>query len=137
MAPRQDVLDQVRRYWGFDSLRPMQAEAIAAGLDGRDSLVVMPTGARAENGYDLWLRYHPIADAAQLSEYRSALSELVIDAASPTLTAARAELTRGLSGLLDRELRLAAAPTQAGALIVGTPAGSPLSDASCASSASR
>ena len=28
-------------------------------------LVMMPTGARAENGYDLWLRYHPIADAAR------------------------------------------------------------------------
>src|SRR5690606_7969498 len=87
---------------------------------------VVPAGARAENGYDLWLRYQPIADAARLAEYRATISELVIDAASPTLTAARAELTRGLSGLLDRELRLAAAPTQAGALIVGTPASSPL-----------
>jgi len=41
---RRDVLEQVRRYWGFDSLRPMQAEAIEAGVAGRDSLVVMPTG---------------------------------------------------------------------------------------------
>src|SRR5690606_4019686 len=87
-------------------------------------LALLPAPATAENGYDLWLRYHPIADGARLSEYRTSFSELVIDAASPTLTAARAELTRGLSGLLDRELRLAAAPTQAGALIAGTPAGS-------------
>ncbi len=34
----------VRRYWGFDRLRPLQAEAIRATLSGRDSLVVMPTG---------------------------------------------------------------------------------------------
>ena len=87
-------------------------------------LALLPAPATAENGYDLWLRYHPIADGARLAEYRTSFSELVIDAASPTLTAARAELTRGLSGLLDRELRLAAAPTQAGALIAGTPAGS-------------
>jgi len=40
----QAVLELVRRYWGFDTLRPMQAEAIDAGLSGRDSLVVMPTG---------------------------------------------------------------------------------------------
>ncbi len=34
----------VAQYWGFDSLRPLQAEAIQAALAPRDSLVVMPTG---------------------------------------------------------------------------------------------
>jgi len=34
----------VRRYWGFDQLRPLQEEAIRAGLEQRDSVVVMPTG---------------------------------------------------------------------------------------------
>lgn len=34
----------VRRTWGHTELLPLQAEAIAAGLAGRDSLVVMPTG---------------------------------------------------------------------------------------------
>ena len=34
----------VRRYWGFEDLRPLQEEAIRAGLDQRDSLVVLPTG---------------------------------------------------------------------------------------------
>ena len=44
-ASRSDaVLETVRRYWGYDSLRPLQAEAIDAGLDRRDSLVVLPTG---------------------------------------------------------------------------------------------
>ncbi|MBK8266836.1 MAG: DNA helicase RecQ [Planctomycetes bacterium] len=38
------VLDVLKQYWGYDSLRPLQAEAIAAGIDHRDSLVVMPTG---------------------------------------------------------------------------------------------
>jgi ATP-dependent DNA helicase RecQ len=43
-ASTDAVLDIVRRYWGFGSLRPLQEEAIAAGLAGRDSLVVLPTG---------------------------------------------------------------------------------------------
>ncbi len=44
-ASRVDaVLKTVRHFWGFDSLRPLQAEAIDAGLDQRDSLVVLPTG---------------------------------------------------------------------------------------------
>ena len=39
-----DILATVRRYWGYSELRPLQAEAIKAGLEQRDSLVVMPTG---------------------------------------------------------------------------------------------
>ncbi|MBN2563251.1 MAG: RecQ family ATP-dependent DNA helicase [Phycisphaerae bacterium] len=38
------ILDTVRRYWGFVGLRPMQEEAIRAGLVRQDSLVVLPTG---------------------------------------------------------------------------------------------
>jgi ATP-dependent DNA helicase RecQ len=39
-----DILATVHRYWGFGELRPLQERAIRAGLEGRDSLVVMPTG---------------------------------------------------------------------------------------------
>ncbi len=39
-----DILATVRRYWGFSELRPLQEQAIRAGLEGRDSLVMMPTG---------------------------------------------------------------------------------------------
>ncbi len=38
------ILETVRQYWGFDELRPLQEEAIRAGLDQRDTLVVLPTG---------------------------------------------------------------------------------------------
>jgi ATP-dependent DNA helicase RecQ len=34
----------LRRYWGYDSFRPLQAEAINAVVAGRDSVVVLPTG---------------------------------------------------------------------------------------------
>jgi ATP-dependent DNA helicase RecQ len=43
-SPRDPVLAAVSRYWGFVELRPLQREAIDAGLAQRDSLVVMPTG---------------------------------------------------------------------------------------------
>jgi ATP-dependent DNA helicase RecQ len=39
-----DILAITRRYWGFSELRPLQEQAIRAGLELRDSLVVMPTG---------------------------------------------------------------------------------------------
>ena len=46
------------RWWGFDRLRPLQADAIAAALDRRDSLVVMPTGG----GKSLCYQLPPLVD---------------------------------------------------------------------------
>ena len=43
-TPNESILAAVRDTWGFDQLRPLQHDAIAATLDGRDSLVVLPTG---------------------------------------------------------------------------------------------
>jgi ATP-dependent DNA helicase RecQ len=43
-ADLQPLLDIVAHHWGFRSLRPLQEEAMRAVLDGRDSLVVLPTG---------------------------------------------------------------------------------------------
>jgi ATP-dependent DNA helicase RecQ len=38
------VDDVLRRYWGFEALRPLQGSAIHAVLERRDSVVVLPTG---------------------------------------------------------------------------------------------
>jgi ATP-dependent DNA helicase RecQ len=38
------LLDTIWTVWGFQSLRPLQREAMDAFLAGRDSLVVLPTG---------------------------------------------------------------------------------------------
>jgi len=88
--------------------------------------VATPSAAHAEDGYDLWLRYRLVGDAARLAEYRGALQWLVVDGDSPTLRAARDELVTGLTGLLGRAPRLSSAPTSSGTLILGTPAGSRL-----------
>jgi ATP-dependent DNA helicase RecQ len=37
-------LSVLERVWGYTSFRPLQEEAMQAALDGRDSLVVLPTG---------------------------------------------------------------------------------------------
>lgn len=68
-------------------------------------LGILPFGAvRAEDGYRLWLRYHRIADEPQRAAYAAALGHIVLAAPSatdsPTLAAARDELTVGLGGLL-------------------------------------
>ena len=81
---------------------------------------------RAEDGYELWLRYRLVSDATRLAEYRSAVTALVMPGHSPTLRVARDELTTGLAALLGRAVTAAPQPTGAGALIVGTPTSSPI-----------
>ncbi|OLC17075.1 MAG: ATP-dependent DNA helicase RecQ [Candidatus Rokubacteria bacterium 13_1_40CM_69_27] len=44
MIQSEFVHETVRRVWGYDRFLPLQGEAIAAILDGRDSIVVLPTG---------------------------------------------------------------------------------------------
>jgi ATP-dependent DNA helicase RecQ len=39
-----ELLQVIKRHWGFSALRPLQEQAMRAVLDSRDSLVVMPTG---------------------------------------------------------------------------------------------
>ncbi|MBN6103443.1 alpha-glucuronidase [Xanthomonas sp. CFBP 8703] len=77
--------------------------------------------AQAEDGYDLWLRYQPLAEA-QAAPWRAAATQLVADADTPMQRAARDELRRGLGGLLGAEPQLAASADRAGAIVLGTPA---------------
>jgi ATP-dependent DNA helicase RecQ len=48
MSSASTVIEQLRpvieKHWGFRTFRPLQEQAMAAVLGGRDSLVVMPTG---------------------------------------------------------------------------------------------
>ncbi|HQX72753.1 MAG TPA: ATP-dependent DNA helicase RecQ, partial [Chitinophagaceae bacterium] len=39
-----DIHSILKRYWGFDSFRPLQEDIINAVLKGRDTLALMPTG---------------------------------------------------------------------------------------------
>ncbi|CAN5454229.1 DNA helicase RecQ [soil metagenome] len=48
-----DVYAALQKHWGYTSLRPLQTEAVAAGLAGRDSLVVLPTGGGKSLCYQL------------------------------------------------------------------------------------
>ncbi len=38
------LLETLERYWGYREFRPLQQQAIRANLEGRDSVVVLPTG---------------------------------------------------------------------------------------------
>jgi alpha-glucuronidase len=80
---------------------------------------------RAEDGYDLWLRYRLLAPE-QAMRYRNQAAQLIAASGTPTREATRSELQRGLAGLLGQALPLSADVTRDGAIIVGTAQSSPL-----------
>jgi alpha-glucuronidase len=77
---------------------------------------LQPRPARAETGYDAWLRYAPIEDAAVRAKYDQLPSMVVPVGESPLLKSASDELSRGIHGMLGRSPQ----PGQVSAIVLGT-----------------
>lgn len=108
----ESALAALRRHWGYDAFRPLQAESITATLAGRDVVTVMPTGG----GKSLCFQIPPLV-SNRLTIVVSPLIALMQDQAAALelagvhcgaihshTTEAQAARTREL--LLDGTLRL-------------------------------
>jgi alpha-glucuronidase len=84
-------------------------------------LAVLPFKVFGEDGYELWLRYKNIDNTDKLEEYRKNLQAVHFPGDSPTLQAAREELTKGIEGLLGFPVKFADKVTEDGTLILGSP----------------
>ncbi|MGC4235496.1 MAG: alpha-glucuronidase family glycosyl hydrolase [Niabella sp.] len=67
-------------------------------------LIMMVGAPRAEDGYDLWLRYKEIKDAAKLDQYRNSISGIVVPGVSTTLAIVKKELKTGLQSMLGTKI---------------------------------
>ena len=85
------------------------------------ALLLVPLQSRAEDGYELWLRYRQPSDPARLAEYRRQITGVVLPTATPTQSAAREELFRGLHDLLARDLPGVTDATGGDVIVAGTP----------------
>ncbi|WP_235649611.1 alpha-glucuronidase family glycosyl hydrolase [Stenotrophomonas maltophilia] len=89
------------------------------------ALLACAGGARAEDGYGLWMRYQPVA-ATVAADYRRQLAEVVAPDRTPMQRATRDELARSLPGLLGAAPPMRTAITTDHALVLGTPQSSAL-----------
>ncbi len=86
-------------------------------------LMIAATPAWAEDGYDLWLRYRPLAQDAQ-ARFQPRATSLLLEGSGPVIDAAARELGLGLRGMLGRHITKGQDISD-GAILIGTPTGSP------------
>jgi alpha-glucuronidase len=83
-------------------------------------LLALPLAARGEDGYDLWLRYPLISNAALLAQYRAAITGVIVWGSTPNDRPTRDELSRGLRGLLGAEVPVASGIDRDGLVVAAT-----------------
>jgi alpha-glucuronidase len=84
------------------------------------SFLIAAAALHGETGYNAWLRYASLEGAA-LDQYRQAVPAVVsVLDQSPAASSARAELIRGLKGMLGRTLRAESGVPRESAILVGT-----------------
>ncbi len=118
---------------GIDSQSVCSARALLPVVLGLAALAACVPPARAEDGHELWLRYHVLEEPWR-GGYEAAITQLVaceptpatasqtntaVPSMTPTLVAVRTELARGLTGLLGTTPQLATKVTRDGALVFG------------------
>lgn len=79
---------------------------------------------KAEDGYDLWLRYKKIENPDLLKNYQSQLKNVVIKSETATFKAIKNELKTALPGMLVSEISYSGIKENGGNLIVALPSDS-------------
>lgn len=74
--------------------------------------------AKAENGYDLWLRYPKINNSALLSQYNRQIASPAVTGQSQTITIIKDELTRAFAGLTGKNYTVLSSPSKSSALVI-------------------
>lgn len=84
------------------------------------ALVIAGTAARAEDGYELWLRYHRVEGPGAARIARAATALVRPDRASPVIDAALEEVGRAVAGMTGKAIP-GGPEVIPGAVIIGTP----------------
>lgn len=83
-------------------------------------LIALPVLMRAEDGYDLWLRYKKISSILLLDQYKKQISAPVVLGSSETIAISKAELSRAFSGLTGIPYKILSSVNKSSTFIAGT-----------------
>lgn len=105
-------IEILKRYWGFDNFRPLQADIINSILQGHDTLALLPTGGGKSICYQLPSLLHkgvtlvvtPLV--ALMQEQVEKLNSLNIPAAHISAGMHRAEVYRILNNTVEGAYKL-------------------------------
>ena len=61
--------------------------------------ILLPALLKAEDGYDLWLRYKKVSNNSLLDQYKKQITSPVVLGSSQTTTIIKTELSKAFSGL--------------------------------------
>ena len=83
-------------------------------------LIILPALVKAENGYDLWLRYKKISNNSLLDQYKKQITSPVVFGSSQTIAIIKTELTQAFSGLTGISYKILSSPDKSSTYIAGT-----------------
>ena len=86
----------------------------------------MPALAKAENGYELWLRYKKISNNSLLDQYKKQIISPVVLGSSQTIAIIKTELSQAFSGLTGIPYKILSSPGKSGSFIAGVASSSPI-----------
>jgi ATP-dependent DNA helicase RecQ len=113
MKSEIDLFEPLRRYWGYDSFRPMQERIVRSLLGGHDTCVIMATGGGKSLCYQLPAALSPHKTAIVISplislmqDQTAQLAQMGIEAAVLNSSLARRETTQIMHSAGEGQYRL-------------------------------
>jgi len=82
--------------------------------------ILLPALLKAEDGYDLWLRYKKISNNSLLEQYKKQITSPVVLGASPTIAIIKTELAQAFSGLTGASYKILSSSDKSSSFIACT-----------------
>ena len=83
-------------------------------------LIILPALTKAENGYDLWLRYKKISNISLLDQYKKQITSPVVLGSSQTIAIIRTELSQAFATLTGIPYKVLSSPGKSSSFIAGS-----------------
>jgi len=82
--------------------------------------ILLPALLKAEDGYDLWLRYKKISSNSLLDQYKKQIASPVVLGSSQTISIIKTELYNAFSGLTGISYKILSSSDKSSSFIAGT-----------------